>query len=578
MLTLDTGPELTPPVEPTPAPPAHTGGHERAGTQSRPLSWAVLFSVLAHALLLSLTFSGDEFGLTGLDFAWRERRVDAADVRLALAPVQRAASAPAAPFGASVNDAAPPPSLAQPLPAASVLTVTLPDAPALELSAEMPVTAAQAAAPLTSSAKPVPAPLPAPLTDTAPTAPAPEPARVRTEALAGAAPAPPPEPALIAIDRHQEAALLVPVAPAVLTPVISAAPSAQPNAAPSASSPQAVAQPAPEASDVTKERERAAELAKAESSQREAQRQAAQLEATRAETARMDAARLETQRHEAAQQAAARQEAAQLEAARQEAQRIETARLEALRQDAARQATARLEAARIEAARQEAQRVEATRQETARQEAARKDAEKLEAARQASERQEAARQDAAQQAAAQQEAARIGAAQDATKEAAKEAAARREAALRAIGQQLNEEAARREAASVAANQPPRPGAPPFNTRRGRLFGRTDANAELILYAEAWARKIQLNMTYDMVRDAAKQRHAAPLVTVAIRSDGSVESVIFVLSSGVAEMDEAVRRVVQSQAPYQAFSPALAREYDVIEIRRTWHVDMAIRLN
>ena len=543
VLTLDTGPELTPPVEPTPAPPAHTGGDERAGTQSRPLSWAVLFSVLAHALLLSLTFSGDEFGLTGLDFAWRERRVDAADVRLVLAPVRRAASAPAAPFGASVNEAAPPPSPAQPLPAASVLTVTLPDAPALESSAEMPVTAAQAAAPLTSSAKPVPAPLPAPLTDTAPTAPTPEPARVRTEALAGAAPAPPPEPALIAIDRHQEAALLVPVAPAVLTPVISAAPSAQPNAGPSASSPQAVAQPAPEASDVTKERERAAELAKAESSQREAQRQAAQVEATRAETARMDAARLKAQREEAAQQAAARQEAARLEAARQEA------------------------------VRQEAQRVEATRQETARQEAARKDAEKLEAARQASERQEAARQDAARQAAAQQEAARIGAALD----AAKEAAARREAALRAIGQQLNEEAARREAASVAANQPPRPGAPPFSSRRGRLFGRTDANAELIAYAEAWARKIQLNMTYDMVRDAAKQRHTAPLVTVAIRSDGSVESVTFVLSSGVAEMDEAVRRVVQSQAPYQAFGPALAREYDVIEIRRTWHVDMAIRL-
>ena len=135
VLTLDTGPELTPPVEPTPAPPAHTGGDERAGTQSRPLSWAVLFSVLAHALLLSLTFSGDEFGLTGLDFAWRERRVDAADVRLVLAPRQRAASAPAATFGASVNEAAPPPSLAQPLPAASVLTVTLPDAPALESSA-----------------------------------------------------------------------------------------------------------------------------------------------------------------------------------------------------------------------------------------------------------------------------------------------------------------------------------------------------------------------------------------------------------------------------------------------------------
>jgi hypothetical protein len=27
----------------------------------------------------------------------------------------------------------------------------------------------------------------------------------------------------------------------------------------------------------------------------------------------------------------------------------------------------------------------------------------------------------------------------------------------------------------------------------------------------------------------------------------------------------------------AFPPGLAREFDVIEIRRTWHFDMAIRL-
>ena len=85
------------------------------------------------------------------------------------------------------------------------------------------------------------------------------------------------------------------------------------------------------------------------------------------------------------------------------------------------------------------------------------------------------------------------------------------------------------------------------------------------------------MTFDTVRDAARRAHTDPLVTVAIRSDGSVESVTFVLSSGVAEIDEAIRRIVQSQVPYQAFPPGLAREFDVIEIRRTWHFDMAVRL-
>ncbi len=85
------------------------------------------------------------------------------------------------------------------------------------------------------------------------------------------------------------------------------------------------------------------------------------------------------------------------------------------------------------------------------------------------------------------------------------------------------------------------------------------------------------MTFDAIREAAKQPHTDPLVTVAVRSDGSVESVSFVRSSGVAALDEAIRSVVQSQANYQAFQPALANEFDVIEIRRTWHFDMAIRL-
>jgi hypothetical protein len=146
---------------------------------------------------------------------------------------------------------------------------------------------------------------------------------------------------------------------------------------------------------------------------------------------------------------------------------------------------------------------------------------------------------------------------------------------RAIGRQLDEEAARRDAAAARA-----PNTLPYSlssARRGRLFGRSDANAELVLYAEAFARKIQLNMTIDMVRDLAQRPHTHPVVTVAIRSDGSVESVTFVVSSGVADIDEAVRRIVQSQVPYPAFSPALASEYDVVEIRRTWYFDTAVRL-
>ena len=97
------------------------------------------------------------------------------------------------------------------------------------------------------------------------------------------------------------------------------------------------------------------------------------------------------------------------------------------------------------------------------------------------------------------------------------------------------------------------------------------------YAEAWERKIQFNTPFDLVRELAKHPHIDPLVTVAIRSDGSVESVTIVRSSGSTEIDEAIRRIVQSHEHYQAFPPGLTRDFDVIEIRRTWYFDVAVRL-
>ncbi len=269
--------------------------------------------------------------------------------------------------------------------------------------------------------------------------------------------------------------------------------------------------------------------------------------------------------------ALAKREAA-LEAQRLEAERQETARqqaaaqLEAQRQEAARQAAVRAEAARLEAERQEA-----ARQATARAEAARLEAERQEAARQA-----AARLDAQRQEAARQEAARVQAAQQ---DAAAQREAQREARLRAIGRQLDEERARRDAAANATPSPS--GALPLSlstARRARLFGHTDPNAELVAYAQAWALKLQLNTLPDKVREVTRRPHTPPTVTVALRSDGSVESVTFVVSSGVPEVDEAIRRMVEVQHPYAAFPPALARLYDVIEIRRTWYFDAAVRLH
>jgi outer membrane biosynthesis protein TonB len=222
--------------------------------------------------------------------------------------------------------------------------------------------------------------------------------------------------------------------------------------------------------------------------------------------------------------------------------------------------------------RQQAARVPAEQEEARREERLRAIGRQLdeEAAQRQEEaaRQEIARQEAARQAPARQQAARVPAEQE---------EARREERLRAIGRQLDEEAARREAASIADRQPNLLPLSLSNGRRVKLFGRSHPNVELIRYAEAWAQRFQFNTEVETIHEVAKRPHRDPLVTVAIRSDGSVESVTFELPSGVAEVDDAIRQIVERQKPYVAFPDALAREYDVVEIRRTWHFDTVIRL-
>jgi TonB family protein len=69
----------------------------------------------------------------------------------------------------------------------------------------------------------------------------------------------------------------------------------------------------------------------------------------------------------------------------------------------------------------------------------------------------------------------------------------------------------------------------------------------------------------------------PIVTVAIRSDGTLEEVRINRSSGVREIDQAVHRISELYAPYSKFPPDLARQYDVIEIRRVWFFDDTLKI-
>ena len=498
--------------------------------EHRRLAFALLLSLLIHALLLSLTFGGEGLGVPSFAFPWRDRWIEAPRLNVALVPPR------VTPAESAI------PSVAEPLQQAPV-EQPAGSRPGPTPSASRPPHGLAIVPSARPTAKAKPKQNAAADADTAKAPP-------RAEGPADATPTQIPKPPVIDVEPSNEAELVVTPAPSAPTSDVTAAPSVS-SAEPVVPAPRDPGDAVQERI-VTKAQERTVEQAAAA-------QEAARQEAARQEAARIQAARQEVERREAARQAAAELEAQRQEAARQEAARIESARQEAERQEAVRQAAAELEAQRQEVARQEAARIEAARQEAERQEAARQEAA----------RQEAARQEAARQATARQEAARVQAEQE---------EARREERLRAIGRQLDEEAARREAASITDRQPNLLPRSLSTARRIKLFGRAHPNVELIQYAEAWAQKIQFNTGVETVREVAKRPHRDPLVTVAIRSDGSVESVTFEVSSGVAEVDDAIRRIVEGQKPYVAFPHALAREYDVVEIRRTWHFDTAIRLD
>ena len=593
--------------------------------EHRRLAFALLLSLIIHALLLSLTFDGEGLGLPGFGFPWRDRRIEAPGLIVRLIPPQAPPAEPAIPSVALPLQQGPveQPSASRPHP-----TPSAPPAP--HGLAIVPSARPTAEAKPTQNARAG--------ADTARALP-------RAEGPADAAlteiielPVTDLKPANEVEAARQAAAELEAQRQEAARQEAARIEAGRQEAQRREAARQAAAELEAQRQEAARQEAARIEAGRQEAQRREAARQAAaELEAQRQEAARQEAARIEAgrqeaQRREAARQAAAELEAQRQEAARQEAARIEAGRQEAQRREAARQAAAELEAQRQEAARQQAARVqaeqeearreerlraigrqldeEAARQEAQRQEAARQEIARQEAARQAPVRQqaarvqaeqeearreerlraigrqldeEAARQEAQRQEAARQEIARQEAArqapvrQQAARVQAEQEEARREERLRAIGRQLDEEAARREAASIADRQPNLLPLSLSNGRRVKLFGRTHPNVELIRYAEAWAQRFQFNTEVETIHEVAKRPHRDPLVTVAIRSDGSVESVTFELPSGVVEVDDAIRQIVERQKPYVAFPHALAREYDVVEIRRTWHFDTVIRL-
>ncbi|MGB5640182.1 MAG: energy transducer TonB [Sedimenticolaceae bacterium] len=90
------------------------------------------------------------------------------------------------------------------------------------------------------------------------------------------------------------------------------------------------------------------------------------------------------------------------------------------------------------------------------------------------------------------------------------------------------------------------------------------------YLEAWRSKVEKIGNLNYPDEAKRNRlYGNLLMHVAVRSDGSVERIRIVRSSGHKLLDDAATRIVRMSAPFAPFPPEIRKQVDVLDITRTW---------
>jgi len=111
----------------------------------------------------------------------------------------------------------------------------------------------------------------------------------------------------------------------------------------------------------------------------------------------------------------------------------------------------------------------------------------------------------------------------------------------------------------------------YQKRPKRTFiGASAKEYRFARYVEDWRLKVERvgNMNYP---EAARQMklYGSLLLTVSIRSDGTLDNVEVTRSSGQRVLDAAAVKIVQMSAPFSAFPPDIRRDTDILNITRTW---------
>jgi protein TonB len=104
----------------------------------------------------------------------------------------------------------------------------------------------------------------------------------------------------------------------------------------------------------------------------------------------------------------------------------------------------------------------------------------------------------------------------------------------------------------------------------RFIGARAEEYRFARYVEDWRLKIERvgNLNYPEV--ARQQRlYGSLLITVSIRSDGTLENVEINRTSGNRLLDAAAVKIVEMSGPFAAFPSDIKRDTDILHITRTW---------
>jgi protein TonB len=110
----------------------------------------------------------------------------------------------------------------------------------------------------------------------------------------------------------------------------------------------------------------------------------------------------------------------------------------------------------------------------------------------------------------------------------------------------------------------------YNKRPRKAFiGSRAREYRFAQYVEDWRLKVERIGNLNYPDDARGRVYGSLVLTVSIKSDGSLDAVEVRRSSGYQILDRAAERIVRMASPYASFPANIKRDTDILVITRTW---------